>query len=59
MDTFTADPHLTWALCCIVIAMLVALLLLADATTAHHREVKSATRRGKRGGKGKTSHDRE
>jgi hypothetical protein len=48
MNLFTPDSHLVWALCCIVGALLVALLLLADAGAAYRRELKSGTRRGKK-----------
>jgi hypothetical protein len=48
MDRFTTDPNLVWALWCILVAMLVALLLVADATATYVRELKSGMRRGKK-----------
>jgi hypothetical protein len=42
------DSHLTWALCCIVVAMLVAILLLADAIAAYRRALQDVTGRRKK-----------
>jgi len=30
MDPFSGDPHVTWAICCIALALIASLLLLAD-----------------------------
>jgi hypothetical protein len=48
MDPLSFSVHVGAAVYCIAIAMLVALLLLADATADYHRELKNRPRRGKK-----------
>jgi hypothetical protein len=48
MDPFSVDRHITWAIYCIAIAAVVALLVLADVMAEYHRELRSGTRHGKK-----------
>ena len=48
MDPFADNSHITWAGYCTGMAVVVAVLLLADAVPDYHRELRSGTRRGKK-----------
>jgi fatty-acid desaturase len=48
MDPFASDSHVTWALYSIGMALVVAVLLLADVVADHHHELKSGARCGKK-----------
>ena len=48
MDAFGSDPHITLAIFCIGIAMILAAIVQAEVIADHHDEIKSGARRGKK-----------
>ena len=47
MGEFGSDPHLTLAILCIGIAMILAAIIQAEVIADYHDEIKSGARRGK------------